>query len=858
MVNFQLHVRRFEQTCVFELFWGKGQQLSATLAYPESLSTAYQDWQRVYLSYYQSGLRGWIEDSGSLTTPPIDWHRKLVQAEAKFLSEFHHWLRSAELFEIRAIIAKSQLISQEQNVSVSSPYSTRSYNHQFLSINVFLTCHAIELERLPWEVWEIGAEFPASGVIRIARTPGTIHEPTHSQLLSSRKKPRILVILGDETGLNFQEDKEAVKSLSRITDIEFVGWQPGQDITELKTQISASIADKRGWDVLFFAGHSNETLMTGGELAIAPNVSISIREIMPQLVWAKQRGLQFALFNSCCGLKIAASLIDLGLSQVAVMREPIHNTVAQVFLRKFLQGLAAQKDVHDSLLAACQSLKVEKNLTYPSAYLIPSLFCHPDSTLFKIKPSGWKKQLKKLLPTPKEAIKISILTLLSLSLSVQDFLVEKRLLIQSIYRKATQQFTVNSSPSILLVQIDEKSIQEAKLANPRPMDRKYLASLVDKLSQLNAQVVGIDYLLDRPQGDNDRILAQSLQSAVIRQPHPSWFVFASLREETAEWLEVLPEIASSNWSLQGYINIYPGYMGLVWDSNSEFKRLPFAYVLAFAYQLNQKFIGSKNNVETTASLAPNYPKHSQSIVTLAQKNKDQFQTIHPQLNSQTDFFFQLNRYLREEKGKNYKSFFSPLAQLQPITSFSYDWGQMWLHPIIDFSIPPAQVYQTIPAWQLLKSSPNSPQLSRIQQQVVMIAPGGYGEAGVFEEGQDNPPLPAAVSYWFEHSKPSIVRRSFTGGEIHAYMIHHYLNRRLVVPIPDIWLLGIAVVLGKGIALAMKPHRRYSFGGMLLGGTVIYGLVSLQLYISGAILLPWVFPSVTLWTYALPVLLKKNC
>lgn len=99
-----------------------------------------------------------------------------------------------------------------------------------------------------------------------------------------------------------------------------MGWQPGQEIAELKAKISAAIADERGWDVLFFAGHSNETVLTGGELAIAPNVSLSISEITPQLLKAKQRGLQFALFNSCSGLTLANSLIDLGLSQVAVMR----------------------------------------------------------------------------------------------------------------------------------------------------------------------------------------------------------------------------------------------------------------------------------------------------------------------------------------------------------------------------------------------------------------------------------------------------------------------------------------------------------------------------------------------------------
>ena len=854
MTNFKLKVQQFGQICVFELSWGTGQQLSATLNYPESLTTFYQEWQRVYLSYYKSGLRGWIEDSGSLTSPPIDWHTKLVQAEAKFLSEFHHWLRSAELFEIRAAIAK------HQNLEFIQPSRIKGDKH-YQPINVFLTCSSIELERLPWEAWEIGAEFSKVGTIRIARTPLNIHHSTNSKPQHRSRKARILAILGDDTGLNFKGDKEAVRSLSRIADIEFVGWQPGQNIAELKASISAAIADECGWDILFFAGHSNEMAMTGGELAIAPNISMSIREITPQLLLAKQRGLQFALFNSCSGLNIAASLIDLGLSQVAIMREPIHNDVAQEFLLRFLQGLADYRDVHDCLLLACQHLKLEKNLTYPSTYLIPSLFCHPKAVLFQIKPFGFKEQLKQISPTRTEAIAISVLTALSLLLPVQDFLLEKRLLIQAAYRQFTQQSPTTVPPPVLLVQIDEKSIQAAKIVDPKPMDRKYLASLVDKLSAINAKVVGIDYLLDRPHHKNDAILAKSLQKSILRQPDSTWFVFASVRDYTGGWLTVLPEIASPNWSLQGSINLSRGYMGLVSPEKSA--KLPFSYLLALGYQLNGMAFDPpqpplKRGEQDKLKVNTPRLREAGGEEIRAYPNSIELEfSLLPQFSSKIEFLSQIDRYLKQDKGQDYRHLFSSRAQLQPITSFSYDLGQMWLHPIIDFSIPPQQVYQSIPAWKLLESSANSPQLNHIQQQVVMIAPGGYGEAGIFEEGQDNFPVPAAINYWFKQANPPVKHRRFTGGKTHAYMIHHYLNRRLVVPIPDLWMIGVAVLLGKSIAIMMKPRQQRVQLRTLLGGTVVYGLISLQVYSSGAILLPLVFPSLTILIYFLPLLLRKK-
>ncbi|MEC4814045.1 MAG: hypothetical protein SAK29_12345 [Scytonema sp. PMC 1069.18] len=146
--------------------------------------------------------------------------------------------------------------------------------------------------------------------------------------------------------------------------------------------------------MLFFAGHSNETTFTGGQISIAPNVSISLSEIEKPLTTAINNGLKFAIFNSCDGLSIANKLIDLGLSQVAIMREKIHNRVAGEFFVQFLNALKEYQDVHEALLTASDYLKVEKNLTYLSAYLIPSLFRHPNAELFRLQPSGLKHKIQ--------------------------------------------------------------------------------------------------------------------------------------------------------------------------------------------------------------------------------------------------------------------------------------------------------------------------------------------------------------------------------------------------------------------------------------------------------------------------------
>jgi hypothetical protein len=462
-MRFRLKVQKIEQSCLFELAWGQAQQLIATLNYSMALAERYQDWHRIYLSFYKTAetplfpaaspadapLRGWSVAGGQLRPAAINWHSKLVEAEIKLLNEFHHWLRSAELFEIRATLARA-------NQEVAS-------NRLHPTLDLFLTCSPIELARLPWEAWEIGADLAATGTIRVVRTPATIRSTVEPR--RPRGRTRILAILGDGTGLNFQTDREAVRSLAHLAEVEFVSWQPGQTATEIKVQIRDAIAAEPGWDVLFFAGHSNETDVAGGELAIAPNVAITIRDIAPQLTAAKERGLQVAIFNSCSGLSIAEFLIDLGFGQVVVMREPIHNRVAQEFLVQFLRGLADRQDVYESLLSARRFLRLEKNLTYPSAYLVPSLFCHPHASPFQLAPGRlrqWVCRLQLLLPTRLEAIAVVVGLALSLS-SAQPVRLNTQIWEQMLYCDLPHQVSICSErPRI----IDTIFAQQIEMTGP--------------------------------------------------------------------------------------------------------------------------------------------------------------------------------------------------------------------------------------------------------------------------------------------------------------------------------------------------------------------------------------------------------
>jgi len=571
---------------------------------------------------------------------------------------------------------------------------------------------------------------------------------------------------------------------------------------------------------LFFAGHSNETVYNGGELSIAPKTSLLISDIEESLKQAKQRGLQFAIFNSCSGINIAESLINLGLSQVAVMREPIHNQVAQDFLLQFLKSLAVYKDVHESLLDACQFLKQqEKYLNYPSAYLVPSLFRHPKSELFRIEPFGFWHRLQRWQPTKREAVWLLGFTLISLLPPVQDFLLEPRVFVQAVYRQVTFQIPRDDDPPVALVQIDAKSLKADEIKQWRPMDYSYLAKLVDQVSNLGTKVIGIDYILDDyKQPENSQALGQSVRQAVNQG---NWLVFAQVKHDNPLKGGVSKEIANLNWSMAGNISFFQWYVELLPADQDCSESCPFAYLLALSYSLlNQE-------------LPPdNLP--------------------HANLESQNNFRFKV---INARNKLDQRSAFLQELRLSRLTDFSQDFLQLWWQPIIDFSIPPDKVYQRLSACEVLGSCPAQSQVpANLQDKVVLIAPGGYQQAGVEDEGEDNFSMPLAVSFWRKETGKKI-----TGGEVHAYMIHQLLTQRLVAPIPDLWMILVAAFLGKGIRLILlyNPSQRHKLVKWLGCATAVYGLIGLQVYISAAVLIPLVLPSAVFCNYVRLALARES-
>ncbi|MEO1210462.1 MAG: CHASE2 domain-containing protein [Cyanobacteria bacterium J06638_20] len=781
---FQLTIQQIDTICTFQLAWGTGQRLHAQLPFPPELMRLYWDWQRAYLNFYRSlpgteaseaiaptlpddALRGRLVSSGAGTSTATDWQADLAEFQHRLQLELHRWLHHAALNPIRQEILKAAHVAEKQGST----------------IDVLITCHPLDLARLPWETWELGAEAGIASHIRLARAPFTIQEAAQTNSRNHRR-PRILVILGDDRGLDFQREKQATTALRKLADVVFIGWEPGKSVGQVKDEIQTALVDSKGWDALFFAGHSNEKDSMGGELGIAPNGYVRIAEMKAPLAIAKQNGLQFALFNSCKGLNLAESLIDLGLSQVVIMREPIHNSVAEAFFVRFAQALAQHKDVQECLRDACHTLKTQKALTYPAADLVPSLFRYPHTELFRIPPTGWREWLAVVSPNRVEAIALIVLLLLTWQLPVQKWLLERRVLAQAIYQDLPFRPAPPAPPPTLLLQIDEASLRDEKRFRPIPRD--YLARLVDQFA--GTPVIGMDYLLDLPDED-DPLLAESLETAAQQGSH---FVLGASREQnTGEWRYAQDSLRNPEWSLSGSMTT----RGTLYAELLSREPLPLSFLLANLHR----------------------------------------QCVDPSASCDLPAIPQTQRVVPEQPARFRAGW---------VTRFSYWLGQMWLHPIIDYSLPPEQVYDTLSSQDALDT--DNPLADR-PSQTLFIVP-NYAAAGIERENEDNFVAPAAFRYWQDG------RRILTGGEYHAYLLYQYLNNRMVTPIPDVWMIVLAAALGKGVLLlwprAMENRRRYFLA--LGSGTLLYIVLSLELYASSvAIALPILSPLLAFWLVTIP-------
>ncbi|HIK30667.1 MAG TPA: CHASE2 domain-containing protein [Oscillatoriales cyanobacterium M59_W2019_021] len=381
-------------------------------------------------------------------------------------------------------------LQQQMNGWLESPSFAkidRQLRTQFAAtdeICVVVEAEDEEVRRLPWHLWQFFEDYPRAEV--------GLSLPEYRYVASPPKRTaagvRILAILGNRTGIEVEGDRRLLEAL------------PGAGLALLdeptRSQLDAALWDEGGWDILFFAGHS-QTERETGRIFINPTESLTIGELKNALKRSIDLGLQLAIFNSCDGLGLARSLAQLNLPQLVVMREPVSDRVAQAFLKHLLAAFAGGASLSLAVREARERLQGLES-EFPGASWLPVLCQNPA----QIPPTwaqlrGMPKQSQIPRKTPRRrswgAVAIASAVSTTLVMGLRWAGVFQGWELATFDRLVRLQPAEPADKRLLIVGADEEDLRRYGY----PLPDAVIARLLAKLQPLQPAAIGLDIIRDR-------------------------------------------------------------------------------------------------------------------------------------------------------------------------------------------------------------------------------------------------------------------------------------------------------------------------------------------------------------------------
>ncbi|MGB3652823.1 MAG: CHAT domain-containing protein [Rivularia sp. (in: cyanobacteria)] len=330
------------------------QKFVGSLPAAANLTDLYRSWRLIYQNLcdrFATSLRNLDDDEleideGDITNVSTVDFQDLCQ---RLQLNINNWLQSPGIINI-----------SRQLRAVLNPAD---------EIRIIIETQDTIIQKLPWHCCSFFEDFPRSEISfsrnEYKRTP----ELQLSEI--KRNQVRILAILGNSQGINLEEERRFLESLPD-SEVEFI-------VKPSRLEFTNKLWDSQGWDMLFFAGHS-QTEEETGVIYINENPnnnSLTIEQLAEALKAAIAKGLKLAIFNSCDGLGLAHDLEKLNIPTTIVMREPVPNRVAEEFFNYFLQAFAfEEKSLYTSVQQARRRLQGLED-DFPGASWLPVIFINP-------------------------------------------------------------------------------------------------------------------------------------------------------------------------------------------------------------------------------------------------------------------------------------------------------------------------------------------------------------------------------------------------------------------------------------------------------------------------------------------------
>ena len=392
------------------------------------------------------------------------------------------------------------------------------------------------LRRLPWERWDFFRDYPKAEMA-LSCSEYQFHNAARRR---PRKKARILAVLGNSQGIDLAREAEFLKALKEA-ETQFL-------VNPSRQEFNQQLWAEPGWDMLFFAGHSqtedsigDQTKGQTGRIYINQNPlhnSLTIEQFEAALEGAVNNGLKLAIFNSCDGLGLATALSDLHIPQVIVMREPVPNQVAQAFFKHFLDAFTAKR--LSLYLAVRQARRQLQGLEdeFPGASWLPVLCQNP-----AVEPLTWQDWCGDTNSgfRPDWGYR-SWQTVFFASLAATALVLGIRHLggLQHWELQAYDHLLRLRPPELQDQRILIITISEADLHLPEQSQRKgslsdlALSKLLNSLTPFQPRAIGLDVYHDFPFHPNSAQLADDLTR------YPNFFAICKVSDPGANYPEIAP------------------------------------------------------------------------------------------------------------------------------------------------------------------------------------------------------------------------------------------------------------------------------------------------------------------------------
>jgi hypothetical protein len=216
----------------------------------------YNIYQQACRKLYDRSSRISLKSSGTINREDIaSIYQELDRSATQLLDTFNNWGKSPELAGIATAIAK---ISETLQVTIST--------------------ECPQLRKLPFHKWSL---FPDNVEVVFSRIESVRLERTRHP-----DKIRILAILGDSTGIDVKADKQVIEHYCQSdAELTFLA-QPN------RSQVTTTLADPKGWDIIFFSGHSRTENNNTGRIYLNKTDSLTMVELKDVLKPAIEQRVQ--------------------------------------------------------------------------------------------------------------------------------------------------------------------------------------------------------------------------------------------------------------------------------------------------------------------------------------------------------------------------------------------------------------------------------------------------------------------------------------------------------------------------------------------------------------------------------------